>query len=95
MTEYLNKGLLLAALNSMRINRNTPHAYYIQTGIDAVRDFVRDLPPSDVQEIKHGKWIFQRAEGSIFDDYFICSSCKYECHADYSYCPNCGAMMEE
>lgn len=51
------------------------------------------FPNSDVQEVKHGKWILQ------YDNkYAKCSECgvirNIESQLGWNYCPNCGAKMD-
>lgn len=54
------------------------------------------ISETDVQEVKHGKWIFENG-------YITCSNCKCQPYKqsktiDYynlhNYCPNCGAKMD-
>lgn len=55
------------------------------------------IPPADVVERKHGKWIWQLADNGWADN--ICSVCGYTINedihvcVDYNFCPNCGADM--
>lgn len=49
------------------------------------------VPPADVAEVKHGKWI--KDEGG----FVICSNCGEEhCWGEYKapYCNQCGAKMD-
>ena len=60
---------------------------------------ISKTPTEDVQEVKHGKWVFNPddAEG-------ICTSCNYKIYGrlyqntylivPYNFCPNCGAKMD-
>lgn len=51
------------------------------------------LPPADVQEVKHGKWIPDKNREGIV----ICSECKRgECCSWFrdKYCSHCGAKMD-
>lgn len=46
------------------------------------------VPTADVQEVKHGKWIFN---GVLYK----CSECNSsEIYNDYKYCGYCGAKMD-
>ena len=53
-------------------------------------EVIRSLPPADVVEVRHGRWIKHI-------DHYDCSACADSCWADsapeYAYCPNCGADM--
>lgn len=55
-------------------------------------------PTADVQEVKHGKWIFDGECGIT-----KCSNCKWSIEEyftnpntrkPYVHCPNCGAIMD-
>lgn len=55
-----------------------------------VLNYIRENHTDDVIEAKHGKWKKQGNEKE-------CSLCKfiyYSNNDDFTYCPNCGAMME-
>ena len=62
-------------------------------------DIVDDMPAADVQEVKHGRWVY----GNDFHWYTAnCSLCGYRRSTDiktserwngWRYCPNCGALM--
>lgn len=48
------------------------------------------------EPVKHGEWEFHNYSNpsNAYQGYYICSNCrKYE-HAKYTYCPNCGAKMD-
>ena len=70
-----------------------------ETGAWETQNRIRELPATDVQPIKHGRWInvdmFKESKN------WKCSCCKgiietgyycYNCY--YNYCPNCGAKMD-
>lgn len=42
---------------------------------------------------KTGKWINTAPKGK--SDNIVCNQCGYDSIADYKFCPNCGAKMEE
>ena len=60
---------------------------------DAVRQcraLLAKQPTTEVAPVVHGRWIRRHNETK-------CSRCKfiyYSHHADYNYCPNCGATMD-
>lgn len=73
-------------------------------GMAIVNDIYFDidnLPTADVQEVKHGEWVFSRKEwgsNDYFQDvYYECSNCNKEYEQfdidEANYCPNCGAKM--
>ena len=51
------------------------------------------LPTADVQEVRHGHWIFRGDYTST------CSCCNNDVDVDHKkepkYCPDCGAKMDE
>ncbi len=62
-----------------------------------IYDVIRNQPPADVQEVKHGKWIRQDGRPEA-----ICSECgrnvvyqviNYRWQFE-NYCPHCGAKMD-
>lgn len=59
-------------------------------------DMVEDIPPADVEPLRHGKWI--ETEDDTIHGY--CSVCGWESHLyeddviGMPYCPNCGARMD-
>lgn len=60
--------------------------YALKTDIDA-------MPPADVQEVKHGKWVLMTKTNAH------CSNCNFirsvETQIGWKYCPMCGALMLE
>lgn len=65
---------------------------------DAFVLILDEIPAADVREVKHGKWETETLDsGKFWANY--CSNCDY--YLPYglewkpSYCPNCGANMEE
>ena len=55
------------------------------------------MPAADVQEVRRGRW-----ETEIITDalgckhaYYACSLCGKASDDEYTYCPNCGAKMDE
>ena len=63
-------------------------------------DLIKEAKPTaDVAPVRHGRWsqdaIYYGEDGSpcIVD---ICTECgAYGDYADFNYCPNCGAKMDE
>ena len=56
---------------------------------------IDQIKPTDVQPVKHGRWIHFNDDGFIF-----CTECKHEAYWDtdygqqlFDYCPYCGARM--
>ncbi len=64
-----------------------------------VLDIIYDQPTADVQEVKHGKWIFTDHYGYYHTPIYECSNCKKMVEDNYihihKYCLHCGAKMDE
>ena len=60
--------------------------------IDALREFIMNRPIADVEEVKHGHWVFDTR--TIVPR---CSMCGEDAIAETVslYCPRCGAKCEE
>ena len=59
------------------------------------------VPTADVQEVRHGKWIYEDSDIGWAD--YKCSTCG-ECYVleagtpqedKYNFCPHCGAKMDK
>ena len=64
---------------------------YTSNYLFALKNDVDKIPPADVQEVKHGKWI--KCENADFA--WCCSNCKCG-YTDnrLTYCYDCGAKMD-
>lgn len=64
---------------------------------DMIEDCIDNAPTADVQEVRHGRW--QETVPTTPKSYRrICSVCcgvAYMIGKKYSYCPYCGAKMDE
>lgn len=65
---------------------------------------IKELPAVDVAPVVHGRWI--EREDPMLDTYYTCSACNEDFYIEqtgdpvkdlftYTYCPNCGAKMDE
>ena len=69
-------------------------------GWNAAIDIITSAPTADVQEVKHGKWIYRGHNGKM-EHAFECSVCERWMFTDfpkyvaeeYPYC-HCGARMD-
>lgn len=57
---------------------------------------IDQTPTADVQEVRHGKWIYDKE-----NECWYCSLCEYSALNNYrglsvesNYCPHCGAKMD-
>lgn len=59
---------------------------------------INQLPPSDVEPIRHGHWVKEATDTFGFDEAdYHCSECRRRPVEDVltMYCPRCGAKMDE
>lgn len=86
MAEYINREVAIAKLTVLEVSE--PNA----TMVDAKRQLA-NMPAADVAPVRHGHW-----DTGYFHDR-VCSCCLHPDNDidDYahSYCPNCGATMDE
>lgn len=72
--------------------------------VDDMLDEVDCFRPADVAPVVHGRWL--EREDPMLDVYYVCSVCKEAFYIEatgyteddlfvYTYCPNCGAKMDE
>lgn len=93
MEEYIKKEDVLKIIYDIKENRDIPKNY--GTLIDIIQQ-TRNLPSSDVAEVKYGKW---KNDG---EDWF-CTRCNHNALCDKMtgeevlsiLCPHCGAKMEQ
>lgn len=87
MAEYIDKGTAIAKLTALEVTE--PNA----TMADAKR-VLADMQTADVASVVHGQW--NNMDG--YKTRKVCSECDWdvpEYGKFYSYCPNCGAKMNE
>lgn len=88
MGEYIDREAMLK-----QIARREPlMADNKMISIDALRAFIMNRPIADVEEIKHGHWIYYPECGVT-----KCSVChrSVEEYVEYPRCMFCGAKMDE
>lgn len=99
MTEYLEKAALVRIL---RAKAEMGRLSEYSVCFDNVAKMIELLPAADVEEVKHGKWMWKQLDN--FRKYEVtCSNCgwigfenydSYNDPSDFNYCPNCGAKMD-
>lgn len=63
-------------------------------GIEAVLEYIEQLPPADVEPVVHAKWIARSDKGIISMTHpYMCSRCWRVEMDKEPYC-NCGAKMD-
>ena len=63
--------------------------------IAIVEDVVENTPTADVQEVKHGEWLYNRGQAPG-EPLYYCSLC-IDGGSDWgkdNFCPHCGAKMD-
>lgn len=108
MDEYLNKQTLLKALeddfNSSWGSNFADVEEYIEGARDEYDDVLKiicSMQTTDVQLVKHGRWLnqyeFCKKNGYIASGtglYYWCSNCGKAEQKKSDYCPNCGTQMD-
>lgn len=89
MEEYVAKSVLKKELNISNLHSGI---------IDALQNIVDEIPAADVQEVKHAHW-YEHIVGTEITDpilrYYVCSNCDVINDRYTTYCPWCGAKMDE
>lgn len=91
MKEYIEREAALSAVDCGNLHNGI---------VDALQEIIKDIPAADVVEVRRGGWI--EKQDYNLDVIFECSECGEEfvlidgTPEDnlYSYCPNCGALMD-
>ena len=88
MAEYIDREAMLEQI----ARRESLMVGDKMISIDALREVIMNRPVADVEEIRHGQWVFDTR--TIVPR---CSVCGEDAIAETvsSYCPWCGAKMEE
>lgn len=63
-------------------------------GMELVKKAEEETPTADVQEVKHGRWLFGRFGCGWCSECGECGLDTSELDAAGNYCPNCGAKMD-
>ena len=104
MNEYLSRNEAINAVKSLESSMPAKDNY--AKGYDAALGraliAVRQAPPaSDVQPVKHGRWIgiYEYCEKNGYVPsgmgiYYWCSECDKAEKKTSDFCPNCGARMD-
>lgn len=102
MARYINADKIISHLNdeieacSDPDVYSQPVAYGTYLGLQYTRSMVETAETTDVQEVRHGRWISNELGGYKWAYY--CSECSwvdgYPFNDRHRYCPNCGAKMD-
>lgn len=86
-----------AALDALGVTKNATkyggdHSGYDTRMLYEIHDVLTGLPSADVVQVRHGRWTHKPNVYGVA----YCSECDYELRINNaSYCPNCGAKMDE
>lgn len=87
MTEYINREATIRAL----LNDAPEQVSYSR---ENAADCIRYMDAADVAPVRHGDW--EIVLGSNGKEYMVCTCCRVsqDLTGVFTYCPNCGAMMD-
>ena len=60
-----------------------------------MKDELENAPPVDAEPVRHGHWIFGETMGHSWMKCSECCVSQSGQTATFTYCPNCGAKMDE
>ena len=95
MAEYIERGALMQfPIRRNHYDRKNGNKHFIN-GIESVLEYAENLPAADVAPVMHAKW--EVVVGSNGKEYMVCTGCRkqQDLTGVFSYCPNCGAKMDE
>lgn len=91
MDKYIKESDLFKRILNVDFN----HDY------DGCIKFCHSIPAADVQEVRHGEWVFKFYCGNMsgYDYGMTCSVCGKPTHRQFAekmppFCPNCGSRMD-
>ena len=103
MSQYLSRRSVIEKLREIEANYHKNYVSNVRP--DVVRHcltLVQCLPCETVREDKRAEWIGEAdgyADGEFVYETWYCSNCDFVVEDDekprWSFCPNCGAKMEE
>ena len=91
MAEYIEREAAKDELISWAVCINHPEHLMREDAI-----YVLDaIPAADVAPVRHGEW--EIVVGSNRKEYMVCTCCRVsqDLTGVFTYCPNCGAKMDE
>lgn len=94
MAEYIEREALIEKISEIK-----PSGAFTEALKELVLIIISEQPTADVQEVRHGKWLYEDSDIGWTD--YKCSDCGNiistvaQDEDLYSYCPNCGAKMDK
>jgi len=101
MSEYVSKEELKEFFESIEITvAGRTRAKAIGEVLQAIYNGVMELPTTDAEPVRHGKWVVcDEIIAGIYHTVSECSKCGFTTDKMYRsemlYCPRCGARMDE
>ena len=97
MAEYIEREAISEEIRKYYY-KNPPNFSYgegFDRGLDRAQRAILDAPAADVAPVRHGKW--EIVVGSNGKEYMVCTCCRVsqDLTGVFTYCPNCGAKMDE
>ena len=84
--------LKIAIKNNFSIRYFTPTKEDLQ--LIKIFEIINTQPTADVDEVKHGEWLWNKGRG-WGEAFYFCSLCAGDGDSgEDNYCPNCGAKMD-
>ena len=106
MAEYIDREDAISLIKQYGMDAIDGGRYILDTVDDCIEleNSIKALPAADVAPVVHGRWI--EREDPMLDTYYTCSICKEDFYVEttgdaskdlfmYTYCPSCGAKMDE
>lgn len=85
MAKYIDRAELISNLKEFANEQLTP----------LIENLIQKQPTADVVEVRHGKWLNNYKSGTLVNEGFVSSCCDMWNERKSSFCPNCGAKMDE
>lgn len=86
LIEY--KAIYVPMLDGVLVRTKQLNGFY------AIKKDIEAIPTADVQEVRHGRWLFGRFGCRWCSECGECGLDTSELDAAGNYCPNCGAKMD-
>lgn len=102
MADYIDRQAVNDALDKMcdivcQYSKRQRYAMCGACPLGSAYDVIENVPPADVQPVRHGKWIKAQRKGiiSYADGFAECNKCHEVSWLGWNdkYCRNCGADM--
>lgn len=101
MSKYIDREALIAEFKRLELGE---HSFIERVFADGVYSIIEQFPAADVTPVVHGRWL--EREDPMLDTYYTCSACNEDFYIEqtgdpvkdlftYTYCPSCGATMDE